>query len=99
LAASKRPRRPWVAPVTSSSLNSRTSSKQAAIQPAAVEDGWGMVATNDQGMTWRNGPRIQNGDRIAVARQLRFEVMAKRASRSLHRCLRRPWVGDGKKLT
>jgi hypothetical protein len=25
-----------------------------------VEDSWGMVAANDQGMTWRNGPRIQN---------------------------------------
>jgi hypothetical protein len=55
-----------------------------------VEDGWGMAATNDQGMTWRNGPRIQNGECMAVARQLRFEVIAKRAPRSLHCCFRCP---------
>jgi hypothetical protein len=58
-----------------------------------VEDSWGMVAANDQGMTWRNGPRIQNGECMVVARQLRLEVMTKRTPRSLHCCLPRPGVG------
>src|SRR5580700_6788277 len=58
-----------------------------------VEDGWGMVTANDQGMTWRNGPRIQNGECMVVARQLQLEVITKRAARSLHCCLRRPEVG------
>ena len=58
-----------------------------------VEDSWGMVAANDQGMTWRNRPRIQNGECMVVARPLRLEVIAKRAPRSLHGCLARPGVG------
>ena len=58
-----------------------------------VKDSWGMVAANDQGMTWRNGPRIQNGECMVVARQLRLEVMTKRTPRSLHCCLPRPGEG------
>ena len=58
-----------------------------------IEDGWGVVAANDQGMTWRNGPRVQNGECMVVARQLRLEVMTKRTPRSLHYCLPRPGVG------